>query len=218
VQTWALLLGIIGTVAGLMAGGAAIYSLVISHRALGFEKKKWEDSKQVALRVELRQEIEWKMADDGESIMNVGVIALYATNEGSVPIRLTQAWLELGTERSPFPIMSEFVGPCMTATVEPNDSKRIVYGCGILAKRAVEVNKYSGSIDVNAFLYDSLRREYRNTDPLIMNLDMFYRNGTVIEDPFSYMKYTCSECKVFKNVPVAASEILKKQQENPETI
>ena len=194
-QTWALVLGIIGTVAGLTAGGAAIYSLVIANKALGFEKDKWDESKKLALRVELRHDIEFAAPDEGkEGVRLVSVIGMYAYNEGSVPVRLTQGWLELGPTRSPFPIMSEYIAPCMSITVEPFDAKRITYNCGTLAKMAAEKNGLTGEIEINGFFYDSFRREYRNVEPLRFSIDMFYRDGVVIEDPLTDAKLmTCPE-------------------------
>jgi hypothetical protein len=216
-QTWALVFGIVGTVTGLMAGGAAIYSLVISHRALGFEKKKWEESKQRSLRVELRHDVEIQAPDEGqEGIKIVSVVGMYAFNEGAVPVRLTQGWLQFGPDNSPFPIMSEYIAPCMTITVEPNDGKRITYSCGTLAKMAAEKYGYAGTIDINGYFYDSHRRVYRNTEPMKLDIDMFYRDGVAVEDPLSYVKFAdCPDCGSQKRllaVPPLSEIIEMKEQ------
>lgn len=195
-QTWALVLGIIGTVAGLMAGGAAIYSLVISHRALRFEKEKWEESKKVKIRVELRHDLEvGPPADDDGKVKITSVVTMRAYNEGSVPVRLTQGWFQVGPEKKGSPALSEYFDPNSQITVQPNDSQKVSCTCAELAKRAIGLGIEKGRVEINGYFYDSFRRVYRNEQPYFLNVEMFYKDGTYIEDPLTYVAYAnCPDC------------------------
>lgn len=196
-----------------MAGAAAIYSIVIAHQALRLEREKYDESKKVAIRVELREEAELKPADEGDVLKPVHFIGMHAYNDGAVPVRLTEAWLEVGPENSPFPVMSESITPGKSILVEPYDSKMIAYDCGALAKRAAEINELSGTTDLNGYFRDSFQRKHRNAEPLEFDINMFYRRGSIVEDPFMYMDYACADCKINKNINCSVAEILKKQQE-----
>lgn len=216
--TWALVLGIIGTIAGLMAGGAAIYSLVISHRALNFEKEKWEESKQVKIRVGLRHELKAEPGEDDEARL-VSVISMTAYNEGSVDVRLVHAYLEIGPDRYPWILMTEFEAPCKFLLVQPNDSRTVSAKCAPIAKWLHDNLGYTGDVEVHGFFYDSLRRVYTTTEPQYMRIEMFYRDGVVIEDPLKDAKLkTCPtdgrQCMV---LPGTDGLVMRQQDEEEET-
>lgn len=212
-QTWAMVLGIIGTVAGLIAGGAAIYSIVISHRALSFEKGKYDESKKLEMRVALRHELQIEPADEGEEgIKLISIVTMTAFNEGSVPVRLTQAWLELGPDRTGWPVMSEYFAPCDYLVVEPNDSQRVVCKCATLAQWMNDKLGLSGIVEINGYFYDSFRRVYRNVEPMEINIDMFWKDGVVKEDPLTKARLmTCPEdgaqCIVVPGSPVVLKKV-----------
>lgn len=213
-DTWALVIVIVGAVTGLIGGVAGVYSIVISHRALGFEKKKYEESKLVKLRVELRHDLQVEPPEENnDEVRLVSVVTMRAYNEGAMPIRLTQGWFQVGPERKGLPALSEYFNPDSYLTVEPNDSQKVECRCVDLARRAHGMG-LEGEVEINGYFYDSLRNVYRNDEPYCLQVDMFYKNGEYVEDPLTYAESVkCPDCGYTRILCPPVVEIVKRKQE-----